>query len=114
MHSPKTIAHARRKNRIRARISGTPLRPRLVVHRSNRYMTAQVVDDTAGKVLASAHDLKLKKGSKLERAKTVGALIAKVAQEKKIEGVVFDRSGYRYHGRVKALAEAAREAGLKF
>lgn len=114
MHSPKTIARLRRKARILARLRGTPLRPRLVVYRSNRYMTAQLVDDTVGKVLGSAHDLKVKKGTKIERAKAVGTLIAKAAQEKKIEGVVFDRSGYRYHGRVKALAEAAREGGLKF
>jgi len=112
--SPKTLSRLRRKNRIRAKISGSAARPRLVVFRSNTHITAQVIDDSTGKIIAAAHDLKAKKGSKTERAGTVGKTVAEAAVEKKIESVVFDRNGYKYHGRVKALADAAREAGLKF
>ena len=112
--SPKTLSRLRRKNRIRAKISGNTARPRLVVFRSNSHISAQIMDDGSGKVLASAHDLKVKKGSKVERAGVVGKAVAEAVKEKKIESVVFDRNGYQYHGRVKALADAAREAGLKF
>jgi large subunit ribosomal protein L18 len=110
----------RRKLRIRNRISGTTERPRLSVFRSARHIYAQVVDDARGKTLAAASTLSLDlrstldAGDKTEAAKKVGALIAKICLERKIDKVVFDRNGYLYHGRVKALAEAAREAGLKF
>lgn len=110
----KTIARLRRKNRIRAKVSGTAQRPRLAVYRSNTHITAQLIDDVAGKTLVAASDLKSKKGTKLERAQQVGKAIAEAAKEKKVEAVVFDRNGYQYHGRVKALADAAREGGLQF
>jgi|CXWL01.1.fsa_nt_gi large subunit ribosomal protein L18 len=112
--SLKTIARLRRKNRIRAKVSGTATRPRLVVFRSNSHITAQLVDDSAGKTLIAASDLKVKKGTKVERAQMVGKAIAEFSTAKKLEAVVFDRNGYQYHGRVKALADAAREGGLKF
>ena len=114
------MGRERRKFRIRSKISGDTERPRLSVFRSARHIYAQVVNDVEGKTLASAstlsRDLKgtLSEDSKSDAAKKVGALIAKICLEKKIAKVVFDRNGYLYHGRVKALAEAAREAGLKF
>jgi len=110
----------RRKLRIRRRISGVVERPRLSVFRSGRHVYAQVVNDVDGKTLAAAstlsRDLKgsLESDNKTDAAKKVGALIAKICLERKIDKVVFDRNGYLYHGRVKALADAAREAGLKF
>lgn len=110
----------RRKLRIRSRITGTEERPRLSVFRSGRHIYAQVVLDEVGKTLASAstlsRDLKgtLQEDDKRDAARKVGALIAKMCLAKNIEKVVFDRNGYLYHGRVKALAEAAREAGLQF
>jgi large subunit ribosomal protein L18 len=110
----------RRKFRIRNKISGTGERPRLTVFRSARHIYAQVVDDVDGRTIAAAstlsRDLKgtLESDSKMDAAKKVGALVAKICLEKKVEKVVFDRNGYLYHGRVKALADAAREAGLNF
>ena len=110
----------RRKFRIRNKISGTPERPRLSVFRSASHIYAQVIDDSKGTTLAAVSTLSgdlagtLKEDNKTNAAKKVGALVAKVCLENKIEKVVFDRNGYLYHGRVKALAEAAREAGLKF
>ncbi len=110
----------KRKFRIRNKISGAVERPRLTVFRSARHIYAQVVDDTSGRTLASASTLSrdlrgtLESDNKTDAAKKVGALIARVCIEKKIEKVVFDRNGYLYHGRVKALADAAREAGLSF
>jgi len=110
----------RRKLRIRRKISGIVERPRLSVFRSGRHVYAQVVNDVDGKTLAAAstlsRDLKgsLESDNKTDAAKKVGALIAKICLERKIDKVVFDRNGYLYHGRVKALADAAREAGLKF
>jgi large subunit ribosomal protein L18 len=110
----------RRKYRIRNKISGTGDRPRLSVFKSSRHIYAQVVNDVAGQTVAAAstlsRDLKgtLDGDKKMDAAKKVGALIAKICLEKKVEKVVFDRNGYLYHGRVKALAEAAREAGLQF
>ena len=104
--------------RIRKNISGTSATPRLVVFRSNANIYAQVIDDVKGVTLASASsidkEMKLANGSNVEAAAQVGALVAKRALAAGIECVVFDRGGYLYHGRVKALAEAAREAGLKF
>lgn len=110
----------RRKYRIRTKISGTSERPRLSVFRSARHIYAQVVDDVSGRTLASAStlspDLKptLAGSNKTDAAKRVGALIAKMCQEKNVGRVVFDRNGYLYHGRVRALADSAREAGLDF
>jgi large subunit ribosomal protein L18 len=105
-----------RRKRVRAKVIGTANRPRLNVFRSLKHLRAQIIDDNAGKTLVSASDteLKLKKGTKVDKAQEVGKLIAKKAQEKGISQVVFDRASYKYHGRVKALADAAREAGLKF
>ena len=104
--------------RIRRRLAGTPQRPRLAVFRSQAHIYAQVIDDVAGKTLCSAStvdkDFKEKKGANVAAAKAVGQLIASRAKEKGVEAVVFDRGGFQYHGRIKALADAAREAGLKF
>ena len=108
----------KRHLRIRKNVSGTTAVPRLNVYRSNTNIYAQVIDDTKGVTLVSASsndkELKIANGSNIEAAKQVGALVAKRALEQGVECVVFDRGGYLYHGRVKALAEAAREAGLKF
>jgi large subunit ribosomal protein L18 len=107
---------ARRRNRVRAKISGTPKIPRLNVFRSLKYVKAQLIDDVSGKTLAYASDEELKKskGTKTEKSKEVGKLIAKKALEKDIKQAVFDRASYKYHGRIKAVAEGAREAGLQF
>ncbi len=105
---------ARRKKRVRAKISGTAQKPRLSVFRSNTHIYAQLIDDVNGVTLANASDLKSKKGNKTESAQAVGKAIAEAAKKAKITECVFDRNGYKYHGRVKALAEAAREGGLKF
>ena len=113
----KPEARARRHRRVRGKISGTAERPRLVVFRSNRGIEAQLVDDVEGKTLAAASWLHLKKsfkGNKTQQAAEVGKLLAENAKQANVETVVFDRAGYLYHGRVKALAEAAREGGLKF
>jgi large subunit ribosomal protein L18 len=110
-------ARKRRHRRVRGRLSGTAERPRLVVFRSNRGIAAQVVDDLEGKTLAAAswqHLKKAFKGSKTEQAAEVGKLLAANAKKAGVETVVFDRAGYLYHGRVKALAEGAREGGLRF
>jgi len=113
----KPEARARRHRRVRGKISGTAERPRLVVFRSNRGIEAQLVNDLEGRTLAAASWLNLKKsfkGSKTEQAAEVGKLLAANAKKAGVERVVFDRAGYLYHGRVKALAESAREGGLKF
>jgi large subunit ribosomal protein L18 len=103
------------KKGIRGKISGTPECPRLTVFRSNKQIYAQVIDDTTGKTLAAASSLKLgEKAPKKELAAKVGEIIAKSAQEAGVQVVVFDRNGYLYHGRVKELADAARNGGLKF
>jgi large subunit ribosomal protein L18 len=104
----------RRHARIRSKISGTSDRPRLSVFRSNKSIYAQIIDDENGVTIVSSSDIKETKGTKIERAQNVGKEIAQKAKEKKITKVVFDRGGYLFAGRVKALAEAAREAGLKF
>ena len=108
-------------SRIRKKISGSPARPRLAVFRSQSHIYAQLIDDEAGTTLAHASSLdkdlrgdKKKRGATVEAAKAVGSLIATRAREKGVETVVFDRGGFQYHGRIKALADAAREAGLKF
>lgn len=103
------------KARIRGKVSGTAERPRLTVFRSNKQIYAQVIDDEAGRTLASASSLKLEAtGTKKEIAALVGTEVAKAAMAAGVSSVVFDRNGYLYHGRVKELAEAARAAGLKF
>ncbi len=110
----KVEKRIRLKTKIRAKVKGTNDRPRLSVFRSNNYIYAQVIDDVSGKTLASASDVKKDTGSKAERAKMVGQEIAKVAIDKKIKKCVFDRNGFKYTGRIKALADSAREAGLDF
>ena len=111
----KRKARLRRKNRVRAKVVGTSARPRLVVFRSLNNIWSQIIDDSQGNTLCSASNKGLKaKGTKTEQAALVGQEIAKKAQVKKISKVVFDKSSYKYHGRVKALAEAARKAGLEF
>lgn len=115
MKNIKKLKREMRHRRIRARISGTLERPRLVVFRSLKKNYAGLVDDTKGHMLVAASDIAFaKKGNKSERAKKVGVDIAKKAIEKGISTCVFDRNGYKYHGRVKALADGAREGGLKF
>ena len=118
----KFDSRRRRHRSLRKRLAGTPERPRLVVYRSARHIYAQVIDDLGNKTIVAASDLIPKKdvpadapkGKKRDRAKQVGALVAKKCQEKGISQVVFDRAGYRYHGRVSSVAEGARAAGLKF
>jgi large subunit ribosomal protein L18 len=120
--STKTRQDIRQRlhDRIRKKIRGTPERPRLAVFRSQGHIYAQVVDDDAGRTLVAASSLdkdlraKSKRGGTVAAAKEVGALIAGRAKEKGIAAVVFDRGGFQYHGRIKALADAARESGLKF
>ena len=110
-------ARERRHRRVRGKVSGTAERPRLVVFRSNRGIEAQLVDDLEGRTLAAASWLHLKgsfKGNKTQQAAEVGKLLAANAQKAGVERVVFDRGGYLYHGRVKALADGAREGGLVF
>jgi large subunit ribosomal protein L18 len=106
----------RRKRTIRKKVAGTPEKPRLTIFRSLKHISSQVIDDTKGTTLVSASTLQDKdiKGSNVEAAKKIGKLVAEKALEAGIKTVVFDRSGYLYHGRVKAFADAAREAGLKF
>lgn len=114
----KTIRRNKIKQRIRKKIRGTAEKPRLSVFKSNREIYAQVINDLEGKTLASASsrdkDIASKKGTKSEKAKLVGNIIAGKAKEAGVETIVLDRSGYMYHGRIKALAEAARKGGLKF
>ena len=111
----KNAERIRRHARVRTKVSGTPECPRLNVFRSNANIHAQIIDDTTGKTLAYANsvEMKLENGGNVEAARKVGEQIAKRALEQGIEKVVFDRGGYVYHGRVQALADAAREAGLK-
>jgi large subunit ribosomal protein L18 len=113
----RRLGKARRHFRVRKRVTGTVARPRLVVTRSARHITAQVVDDVAGHTLASASTLELRtsgEGDKSARARQVGALVAARALEAGISAVVFDRGGSKYHGRIAALADGAREGGLAF
>lgn len=121
MIKQNTNSRLRSKTRIRKKISGTTEVPRLTIYRSLNQVYAQIIDDSTGNTLVSAsslskelaEEIKNSKG-KISKSKLVGSLIAKKAIEKKISAVVFDRNGYRYHGRVQAIAEGAREAGLKF
>jgi large subunit ribosomal protein L18 len=116
MATTKTEGRARRKRRIRKKIEGTPERPRLTVFRSNKQIYAQVIDDSTGTTVASVGSLKVKgdEGAKVGTAGAVGEAIAAACKDKGVEQVVFDRNGYIYHGRVKALADGARKGGLKF
>ncbi|MGH2538457.1 MAG: 50S ribosomal protein L18 [Candidatus Promineifilaceae bacterium] len=111
------IARLNRHRRVRAKVSGTAERPRLNVFRSLRHIYAQLIDDTSGRTLVAASTLEQEEGAgkdKTEEAARVGKSLAERAKAAGVEQAVFDRGGYRYHGRVKALAEAAREGGLKF
>ena len=112
----KNIERLRRHARIRTKVSGTASCPRLNVFRSNKHISCQIIDDENGSTLVSCSslNLKLENGGNIEAAKKVGSEIAKLALAKNIDTVVFDRGGYNYHGRIEALAQAAREAGLKF
>ncbi len=110
----KNYHRMRRHNRIRAKISGTASAPRLAIFRSARHISAQLIDDEKSVTIAASSDAKSTKGTKVERAHVVGTDIATLAKEKKITKVVFDRGGFLYAGRVKALADAARAAGLQF
>jgi large subunit ribosomal protein L18 len=119
MQSTKGLdSRARRKLRVRKKVFGTAERPRLNVFRSARHIYAQVIDDDKGVTLASAsslsESLKATEGKKADMAKAVGAAVANAAKAANISAVVFDRNGYRYHGRIKAVADGAREAGLQF
>jgi len=118
----RAVARRKRHYKMRRYLTGTAARPRLSVFKSNKYIYAQIIDDATGHTLASASTMdvalvkadSLKSTSNVDAAKAVGMSVAKKAMEKGIESVVFDRAGYVYHGKVKAVAEAAREAGLKF
>ncbi|MFA6528188.1 MAG: 50S ribosomal protein L18 [Candidatus Gracilibacteria bacterium] len=112
MKNSKAVQKARRHARVIARIKGD--KPRLVIFRSIKANYAQLIDDSTGKTICAASDIKIKKGKKMEKAKEVGLELGKKALEKGVKECVFDRNGYRYHGRVKAIAEGARESGLKF
>src|SRR6202522_4283417 len=110
----RNVIRQRVHNRIREKLSGTAERPRLNVYRSLNHIYAQVVDDQTGQTLVSASSIKLKSGGNVAAAKETGKAVAEKAVAKGIKRVVFDRGGYLYHGRVKAFADAAREAGLEF
>lgn len=113
----RSTARVRRHRRVRRRLTGTTVRPRLAVYRSNRYIYAQVIDDTAGRTLAAASSQESDlRGSPLnvDTASKVGTLVGERAKEAGVGPVVFDRAGYKFHGRIKALADAARESGLEF
>ncbi len=115
--SSRAVARKRRHTRVRKRVKGTPARPRLAVFRSNKYIYAQVIDDVAGLTLAAASSLEgdlRAKNLTVETAGEVGKLVAERAKQAGIDAVVFDRGGFPFHGRIKALAEGAREAGLEF
>ena len=116
----KELLRKKRHRRVRYKVTGTEVRPRLNVSRSIQHIYAQLIDDTTGRTLAAASTVdaslreSLKSGGNIDAAKAVGKLIAERGQEKGIQAVVFDRGGYKYHGRVQALADSAREAGLQF
>ncbi|MDP4010289.1 MAG: 50S ribosomal protein L18 [Candidatus Spechtbacteria bacterium] len=118
MEKTRTTTRKNRHARIRAKVYGTPQKPRLFVFKSNKHIYGSIIDDTAGKTLVSLSDKKLSKKGKgkndIDMAQKVGAEIGKTATDKGIKNVVFDRGGYNYHGKVKAFAEGARKQGLKF
>jgi large subunit ribosomal protein L18 len=109
-----SVKRERRHKRIRARVSGTAERPRLAVFKSNKFIYAQLIDDVAAVTLCSASDIKNATGTKVERATAIGAEIADKAKKQNITSIVFDRGGFRFTGRIKALADSARAAGLVF
>ena len=110
----KSEKRIRLKSKIRAKIRGTNARPRLSVFRSNKFIYAQVIDDTKGKTLVETSDLKIKKGTKSARAKEVGRAVSEACKKAGIDKVVFDRNGFKYTGRVKNVADEARAGGLQF
>jgi large subunit ribosomal protein L18 len=110
----KTDKRIRLKKKIRTKMIGTAERPRLSVFRSNKFIYAQIIDDMARKTVVSASDAKIEKGTKTERAKQVGKMIAEACLKNKINTVVFDRNGFKYTGRIKLVADEARAGGLKF
>jgi len=116
----RNVTRQKRHYRLRKHLSGTPERPRLAVFRSNKHIYAQIIDDVSRSTIVAASTMekaissKLKSTSNIDAAKQIGAAVAKKAKEKGIESVVFDRGGFIFHGKIKALADAAREAGLKF
>jgi large subunit ribosomal protein L18 len=116
--SKRSVSRSRRHSRVRKKVTGTTERPRLVVFRSARHIEVQVVDDSVGKTLASAStmeaDVRAVDGDKTAKAQTVGKLVGERAKDAGVSAVVFDRGGYRYHGRIAAVADGAREAGLEF
>jgi large subunit ribosomal protein L18 len=116
MRTPKTREERRyrRHLRVRKKVTGTQERPRLVIFRSDKHIYASLVDDTTGRTLATTSSLKVAEGKKTEKSAEVGKQIAAIAKERGITTVVFDRAGYQYHGRVKAVADGAREGGLEF
>ena len=116
IHSPKNRQDRRyrRHLRVRKKVSGTAGRPRLVVYRSLKHIYAQLVDDSGAKTLMTVSDLKIEQGKKAERSTAVGKALAAAAKKAGITRVVFDRAGYKFHGRVKAVADGAREGGLEF
>lgn len=114
MKTSRNKLRLHRKRRIRAKVFGTAKRPRLAVFRSLKNIYVQIIDDEKGATLVAANLSEIKGKNNLESAGKIGELIAKKCQEKKITEIVFDRSGYKYHGKVKALAEGARKGGLKF
>lgn len=114
MKSTKAQKRSARHHRIRARVEGSTEKPRLIVFRSLRYTYAQLIDDVSGTILLAAHDMKVTKGTKVERAKAIGTELAEKASKAGIKTCVFDRNGYKYHGRIAAVADGAREGGLKF
>ncbi|MBI3331565.1 50S ribosomal protein L18 [Candidatus Peregrinibacteria bacterium] len=114
MSNQKSLHRQARKRRIRAKVRGTSARPRMSVHKSLRVLSVQIIDDTAGKTLAAASTKEAKVKLTKDGAKKLGTLIAKKAKDAKISAVVFDRNAYKYHGRIQALADAAREGGLQF
>ncbi len=117
---PRNVARIRRQKRVRKKLLGTDARPRVCVFRSNKHVYAQVISDERGATLVSVSTLskmladKIKNGAGVEAAKQVGLALAQICQDKNIKSVVFDRNGFLYHGRVKALADGAREGGLEF
>jgi large subunit ribosomal protein L18 len=117
MSTTRRIARLRRHRRVRKKVTGTPERPRLAVYRSNRHVYAQVIDDVAGRTLVAASskeaDAGVTKNADVEAAKCVGRRVAERAKAAGVESVVFDRAGYRYHGQIAAVADAARESGLR-
>lgn len=110
----KNDKRIRLKKKIRVKVSGVEARPRLTVFRSNKFIYAQVINDAVGRTLAEASDVKISKGTKTERAKEVGRLIGEACAKKNIKKVVFDRNGFKYTGRIKLVADAARASGLEF